>query len=83
MNRRPYTECKLYVDGIFDLQAGHYLRTPGGSGYYVAELRPSRKRPHRRNLRCIRTPIADFPPDATVHELRWYSRSKKPGRKLQ
>lgn len=80
--RQPYTECKLYVDGIPQLQPGHYLRTRGGSGYYVAEMRQSPTRPRRRNLRCIRTPVADIPTGAIVHELVWYPRAKKRGRRL-
>lgn len=81
MMRQPYTECGLFVDGIFALEVGHYLRTAGGSGYYVSRIRQSRTKPHRRNLRCIRTPVAEIPADATVHELRWYKRTKKGGPK--
>lgn len=80
--RQPYTECRIYVDGIPQLEVGHYLRTPGGSGYLVTELRPNRRRPYRRNLRCVRWPVDEIPADATVFELHWYPRRKKPGRRL-
>lgn len=77
MKRQPFTECGLYVDGIPALQVGDYLRTPGGSGYLVTQLRQNRARPMRRNLRCLRWPVADIPADATVHELHWYPRGRK------
>jgi hypothetical protein len=81
MKRQPYTECKLYVDGIPQLKEGDYLRTPGGSAYCVLGLRPSRSRPYRRNLRCLRWPLDQIPADATVFELHWYTRRKKPARR--
>jgi len=81
MRRQPYTECKLYVDGIPQLAVGDYLRTTG-SGYLVTEIRQSPRRPTRRNLRCLRWPPAEIPADATVHELHWYARRKKPARRL-
>ena len=82
MAREPYTSCKLYVDGMPALEVGHYLRTPGGSGYFVAELRQHRTRPQRRNLRCLRWPVNEIPDDATVHELHWYRRIKRPARRI-
>lgn len=83
LRRAPYTECKLYVDGIHDLEVGHYLRTPGGSGYFVSEVKQSPTRPARRNLRCLRWPIAEIPPKAIVHDLYWYPRTKKPARTIK
>lgn len=83
MRRPPYTECKLYVDGIPQLQVGQYLRTPGGSAYCVTEIRPSRARPYRRNLRVLRWPVDDIPADATVYELHWYKRTRKAARRLR
>jgi hypothetical protein len=74
--RAPYTPCKLYVDGIFGLAVGHYLRTPGGSAYLVQEMRQNSKRPYRRHLDCVRWPVAEIPADATVHELHWYKRKR-------
>lgn len=82
MRRQPYTECKLYVDGIPQLAAGDYLRTPGGSAYCVVELKQSRTRPQRRNLRCLRWPPSEIPTDVRVFELHWYPRRKKAGRRL-
>lgn len=82
MKRAPYTECKLYVDGIPQLQVGDYLRTPGGSGYLVQQIRPHRVRTYRRNLRCLRWPVDEIPADAVVHELHWYPRTKKRARRL-
>jgi hypothetical protein len=82
MQRPPYTECKLYVDGIPSLDVGHYLRTPGGSGYQVVGIRQSMSRPFRRNLRCLRWPVDEIPVDAVVHDLHWYKRAPKRGRRL-
>lgn len=82
MRRQPYTECKLYVDGIPLLAAGDFLRTSGGSAYCVVELMASRSRPHRRNLRCLRWPPDEIPADAKVFELHWYPRGKKQARRL-
>lgn len=81
MRRQPYTECSLYVDGMPRLQVGDYIRTRGGSGYLVTEMKQSREKPHRRNLRCLRWPVDDFPADATVFELHWYPRDRKPARR--
>src|ERR1700741_836643 len=80
MRRQPYTECSIYVDGIPQLEVGHYLRTPGGSGYLVTSLRQNRKRTYRRTLRCLRWPVAEIPVEAVVHDLHWYPRRKKPAR---
>ena len=82
MPRQPYTECKLYVDGIPQLQVGQYLRTPGGSAYCVTEIRQSPSRPMRRNLRCLRWPVSEIPADAKVWDLHWYARRKKQSRRL-
>lgn len=82
MNRAPYTECKLYVDGIPQLEVGQYLRTPGGSGYFVTAIRQSPSRPQRRNLRCLRWPPKEIPADAVVHELHWYRRTPKRERRI-
>jgi hypothetical protein len=76
-SRQPYTECRIYIDGLFGLEVGHYIRTAGGSGYFVTEVRQNRKRVHRRHLRCLRWPVAEIPADAVVHELRWYARKRK------
>ena len=80
MRRAPYTECQLYVDGMPSLQVGHYIRTRGGSGYWVTGMRQNKRRPQRRHLRCLRWPVEEIPPDATVHELVWYSRSRRKSR---
>ncbi|WP_293763644.1 hypothetical protein [Stenotrophomonas sp.] len=82
MRRQPYTECKLYVDGIPQLKVGDYLCTPGGSAYCVTEIRQSKARPYRRNLRVLRWPTTEIPADATVHMLYWYPRRKKAARRL-
>lgn len=75
--REPFTECKLYVDGIPQLKEGDYLRTPGGSAYLVQKIKPSRSRPERRNLSCLRWPIEEIPAAARVFELHWYRRPKR------
>lgn len=79
-SRAPYTECRLYVDGIPDLVPGDYLVTHGkrgyGSAYLVLDIRPSRVRSARRNLLCQRWPLAEIPAGADFHELRWYPRSR-------
>lgn len=80
MARAPYTECRLYVDGIPSLQEGDYLRTPGGSGYFVVAIRQSPTRPYRRNLRVLRWPVTEIPVGSKVHPLHWYPRSKGPRR---
>lgn len=77
----PLKPCKLYVDGIPNLQAGHYLVTLArgvmSSGYLVLDLRQSRAKPQRRNLTCERVRPVDIPGGSTVHLLHWYSRSRK------
>lgn len=80
--RQPYTECRIYVDGIPELKVGDYLRTPAGSGYLVTELRQNRRREYRRHLRCVRWPAVDIPEDAVVFELHWYARAKRAARRL-
>lgn len=80
MTRQPYTPCKLYVDGIFALEVGHFLVTNGGSAYLVQEIRQNRRRPHRRHLQCVRWPREEIPAEATVHELTWYKRQRKKAR---
>lgn len=79
--RMPYTECRLYVDGIPQLVAGEYLVTVGkrgyGSAYLVVDIRPSRTRPRRRNLLCVRWPVTEIPTDANFHELYWYPRNRR------
>lgn len=75
--RPPYTECKLYTDGIPSLEVGQFLRTEAGSAYLVQAMRPSRSRPNRRHLRCLRWPLAEIPTTSTVHTIHWYSRDKK------
>lgn len=82
MKRQPYTECRIYVDGMPELQVGDYIRTAGGSAYCVTEMRQNSRRPYRRHLRCLRWPIAEIPDDATVFELRWYKRAKRTARRL-
>lgn len=83
LTRPPYTPCKIYIDGIFDLQEGHFLRTPGGSAYLVQGIRQNRRRAYRRHLQCVRWPIDDIPGGATVHELHWYRRETRRGRPLR
>lgn len=81
--RLPYTECRLYVDGIPQLQVGDYLRTPAGSAYQVTGMTQHRTRPSRRNLRCLRWPADEIPADATVHSLHWYPRTKQRAKTLK
>lgn len=75
--RAPGSECRIFVDGIPTLDAGHYLYTRGGTAYFVQEVRPSKTRPSRRHLRCIRLHLADIPEGAAKHELVWYRRKKR------
>jgi hypothetical protein len=77
-SRAPFTECRLYVDGIPELEVGDYLVTIGkrgyGSAYLVTEIKAHRSRPRRRNLRCMRWPLNEIPAGADFYELRWYPR---------
>lgn len=82
MKRLPYTECRIYVDGIPQLAVGDYLRTPAGSAYCVTEIRQNSRREYRRHLRCLRWPAAEIPDDATIFELHWYARAKRAARRL-
>ncbi len=77
MRGQPYTPCKLFIDGIFDLAVGHFLKTPAGSAYLVQGIRQNSRRAHRRHLECVRWPLAEIPEDAAVHELHWYARAKR------
>jgi hypothetical protein len=81
-SRQPYTECSIYYDGARGLEVGHYLATPAGSGYLVTSIRQNSKRPQRKHLKCLRWPKAEIPADSVVHPLYWYSRDKKPARRL-
>jgi hypothetical protein len=80
--RAAYSPCKLYIDGIFDLVVGDYLRTSGGSAYLVQAIRQNRKRAFRRHLECVRWPVEEIPGDAVVHELHWYKRHPRAARPL-
>jgi hypothetical protein len=82
MKRAPYTDCRIYIDGVPELKVGDYLRTPGGSAYLVTEMRQNARRPHRRHLRCLRWPVAEVPDDATIFEFHWYKRASKRTRRL-
>lgn len=82
MTRAPYTPCKLFIDGAPSLAAGDYLRTPAGSAYLVQAVRQNRNRPQRRHLQCLRWPLKEVPPAATIHMLYWYRRQKRAGRPL-
>lgn len=83
MRGQPYSPARLYVDGIPDLEPGHYLRTvPGGSVYYVTHVTPHRTRPNRRNLRVLRWPPDELEATATVHALHWYPRKAKRARRI-
>lgn len=66
--------CRLYVDGIPQLQVGDYLRTDGGSVYEVVGIRPSPTITGRRYLRCIRTAPDAVLDGARVWPLHWYRR---------
>jgi len=77
MKRQPYTPCKLYVDGIFALDVGHFLVTNGGSAYLVQGIRQNQKRRFRRHLDCVRWPADELPDGATVHSLSWYPRKRR------
>lgn len=79
-SREPGTPCKLYVDGIPQLQPGDFITTTGGSAYLVQSLRPSPSIPHRRYLACVRWPIDEIPADARRWEIRWYRRPKRRAR---
>jgi hypothetical protein len=78
-SRPAYSEVRLYVDGIFALDVGHFLRTNGGSVYMVQSIRQSPSRRHRRYLRCLRWPVAEVPAEAKVWELTWYRRKRRHG----
>lgn len=77
LTRQPFTQCKLYVDGLRDVAPGDYITTRGGSAYLVQQVKPSRSRPERRNLVCLRWPIADIPDGARRFTLTWYPRAPK------
>lgn len=78
--RQPYTPCRLYYDGAATVAEGHYLRTPAGSAYWVQGVRQSTTVPRRVHLKCLRWPVAEIPPEAVVHPLRWYKRPKRKAR---
>lgn len=83
MRKPPYTECKIYYDGVASIEIAHFLKTPGGSAYRVQSIRQDRKRDYRVHLTCLRWPVAEIPADAKVHALHWYTRTKKRGTSLQ
>jgi len=78
----PYSQARLWIDGVPTLQIGEYLRTPAGSAYFVTHVTPHRTRPDRRNLRVLRWPADEIPVDAVVHSLHWYPRRAKRARRL-
>lgn len=81
--RTPYTECKLYYDGARLVLAGQYLKTPAGSAYWIQGVRHSKTIPGRVHLKCLRWPVAEIPPEATVHPLHWYARPKRSKQKAR
>ena len=79
---RPNTPCKLYYDAATAVEPGHFLATAAGSGYLVQSVRTDKRKPERQHLTCVRLPASEIPEGAVVHPLFWYSRSKKPARRL-
>jgi hypothetical protein len=76
--RAMHTECKLYYDSPAHVEVGHFLRSNGGSVYFVTEVRRNSKRRFRKHLRCLRWPPAELPDHAVVHPICWYPRRKRP-----
>lgn len=74
---QPYSQCRLYYDGLQPIEEGEFLRTPAGSAYRIQRVTQHRTRPYRKNLVCLRVPVDDIPADAKVHPLHWYKRQKK------
>lgn len=79
MKRQLYMPCKLYVDGVFALEVGHFLVSNGGSAYLVQGIRQNRRRRFRRHLDCVRWPVDDIPENAITHSFTWYSRKRRRG----
>jgi hypothetical protein len=42
--KKPYTPCKLFIDGLPALDVGDYLRTSAGSAYLVQSIRQNRNK---------------------------------------
>lgn len=82
MRGLAYTPCRLYYEGLRALNVGDYLVTPGGSAYLITSIRPSRTRPHRKHLECLRWPLAELPDRARTHPLYWYRRERRGRRSL-
>ncbi|MGV3723806.1 MAG: hypothetical protein ACO1SX_23150 [Actinomycetota bacterium] len=80
MGAKPYgSPCRLFCDWAGDPppEPGWYLRSNGGSVYFIDAQRPTRGRPSRLVLSCIRTDPADVPTDAVVYDFTWYPRKKR------
>jgi hypothetical protein len=77
IRRAPYSPCKLFYDGLQDVNGGDYIKTPAGSAYLVQSVRRNRNRPYRQHLGCLRWPAAEIPAGAKVHPLYWYKRKAR------
>lgn len=80
MAAKPYgSPCRLFIDWQGDppSEPGWYLRSQGGSVYEVDAQRPTRVRPSRLVLSCIRTDPTTIPDGATVYDFTWYPRKRK------
>lgn len=83
MRARPlYTPCKLFIDGLPQLEVGDFIVTKAGSAYLVQTIRPSPTRPERRYLGCLRWALDEIPPAATRYVLTWYRRGHR-GKRLK
>lgn len=84
MARRSDTACKIFIDMLARVQAGDFIATPAGSGYFVLAVRLPTARtldPVRRRVRqfvtCVRMPASEIPPGSTIHTIRWYPRKRR------
>jgi hypothetical protein len=74
---RPYSPCKLFIDGRLSIETGDYIKTSGGSAYLVQTIRQNKNRPHRKHLSCLRWPVDEIPAGAKVYPLYWYKRNHR------
>lgn len=78
--KAPGESAAITYDGWQSVEQGDYLRTQTGRTYLVQDVRVQTRGKHtgRQHLSCVvMAPDHQPEPDATVHPLYWYPRTRR------